>query len=92
MNNAQRLIIAFGAVVVALMLLVPPFHEVSGMGRVSESLGYHLIGLAPADSAVKFSALGVKFLAVTILVVCVRLTSGTAGKHDMAASVDNQNS
>lgn len=67
MTAAQRVVLGLGATLLAVMLVLPPFHEVSAMGRVGDSLGYHLVGQAPEDSAIDWAALGIQALAATVL-------------------------
>lgn len=81
MTRAQRIVVSFGAGLMGLMLLVPPFHEVSAMGRVGDSLGYHLIGMAPEDGFINITALLIQLAAVVVGLAGVWWACGATECH-----------
>jgi hypothetical protein len=66
MNRKQRRIIGLAALVLAGMILFPPFHEVSASGRVWGQAGYHFIGLAPKRAQVDVGALLWQVVALSV--------------------------
>ncbi|PPD32415.1 MAG: hypothetical protein CTY21_11450 [Methylomonas sp.] len=72
MNRRQRSVIALAGLVLAAMLVFPPFHQTSPLsGNVMRNHGYHFIGDAPRRSSVNGLALLIQIMALGVAAVSI---------------------
>lgn len=70
MNRPQRSVMALASLVLAAMLVFPPFHQASPLsGKVTRNYGYHFIGDAPRRSSVNGLALLIQIMALGVATV-----------------------
>lgn len=89
MNDSQKKVLLLLGLVIAAMLLFPPFHALLAPGRV-RNLGYHPIFDPPTFGSVNVSLLVAQWLGVAI-VGCIALVllkdrSGKDGDHSVRSA------